>query len=257
MKSFIALAATAALALSANAAPMQSRANPGKKGSNFNFASAVNPLGPAVSWAYNWAPEKDGPLPAGVEYVPMLFSTDPNHATGWKEKAEAAIAAGATHILGFNEPDLATQANLSPEAAAGAWRDLIQPFAGRVKLVSPAITNGPPPAMGTGWMDAFLAACTGCTIDAIAMHAYDSATNVAYFQSYIPEVAKKYGKPVWVTEFAGSGTEQQQVDFINTMIPFLDKEPSVERYAYFATLEGNLVAGGGLTATGKAYSAAK
>jgi hypothetical protein len=29
----------------------------------------------------------------------------------------------------------------------------MQPFAGKVKLVSPAITNGAPPAMGTGWLD--------------------------------------------------------------------------------------------------------
>jgi hypothetical protein len=83
--------------------------------------------------------------------------------------------------------------------------------------------------MGTGWLDSFLAACTGCTIDAIAIHVYDSATNIPYFQTYIPDVAKKYGKPVWVTEFAGSGTPQQQIDFMNTMIPFLDKTPEVER----------------------------
>jgi hypothetical protein len=72
---------------------------------------------------------------------------------------------------------------MSPQQAATAWKQYMQPFAGRVKLVSPAITNGAPPNMGTGWMDQFLKACTGCTIDVIAFHIYDSATNVAYFQS--------------------------------------------------------------------------
>jgi hypothetical protein len=102
---------------------------------------------------------------------------------GWEAAADAAIAGGASHLLGFNEPDLPAQANLSPQAAADAWKQHIQPYAGRAKLVSPAITNGPPP-MGTGWMDQFLAACNGCTIDAIAIHIY-SPVNEQYFQDYI------------------------------------------------------------------------
>ncbi len=76
----------------------------------------------------------------------------------------------------------------------------MEPFHGKAKLVSPAVTNGAPPSMGTGWLDSFLKACTGCHIDAIAIHIYDSATNTAYFQNYISSVASKYGKPVWVTE---------------------------------------------------------
>jgi hypothetical protein len=40
-------------------------------------------------------------------------------------------------------------------------------------------------AKGLAWMDAFIKSCTGCTIDAIAIHIYDSATNVAYFKNYI------------------------------------------------------------------------
>lgn len=44
----------------------------------------------------------------------------------------------------------------------------MQPFAGRAKLVSPAITNGAAP-MGTAWLDSFLSACSGCTIDVIAI----------------------------------------------------------------------------------------
>jgi hypothetical protein len=113
---------------------------------------------------------KNGNLPAGAVYYPMLWvrhqcadaallftpaqGTDPNHLNGWEAAANAAIAAGATHLLGFNEPDIASQSNLSPQAAAAAWKTYMQPFAGKAKLVSPAITNGPPPSMGTGWMDA-------------------------------------------------------------------------------------------------------
>lgn len=51
----------------------------------------------------------------------------------------------------------------------------MEPFAGKAKLISPAITNGGAP-MGVAWMKDFLQACSGCHIDGIAMHWYDSAT---------------------------------------------------------------------------------
>jgi hypothetical protein len=73
----------------------------------------------------------------------------------------------------FNEPDNAGQAHMTPQAAAAAWKKYMQPFAGKAKLVSPAITNAGPPN-GEAWMDSFLKECKGCTIDAIAIHIYDS-----------------------------------------------------------------------------------
>ena len=102
----------------------------------------------------------------------------------------------------INEPDLSSQSNTSPQDAAQQWMTYMQPFAGRVTLVSPAITNGPPPSQGTGWMDSFISACNalGCRVDAIAAHIYDSATNTAYYQNYISGIGTKYGKPTWVTE---------------------------------------------------------
>lgn len=46
----------------------------------------------------------------------------------------------------------------------------IQPLKAKgYKLVSPAFTYGGAPA-GIAWMDAFVAACTGCTFDAVGMY---------------------------------------------------------------------------------------
>ena len=75
----------------------------------------------------------------------------------------------------------------------------MQPFAGKAKLCSPAITNGGAP-MGTAWLDEFMNACSGCTIDLICFHIYDSASNVAYFQNYITDMGTRYGKPTMMTE---------------------------------------------------------
>jgi hypothetical protein len=73
---------------------------------------------------------------------------------------------------------------MSPQQAAAAWKQYIQPYGGRARLVSPAVTNGPAP-MGLAWLDSFFSACSDCQVDAVAIHIYDSATNIPYFQDYI------------------------------------------------------------------------
>jgi hypothetical protein len=138
---------------SAAAPAPTSGANSGKRGLGFNDVSAATPFGKAASFAYNWYSSCGAGLPAGVEYVPMLWGADATHVNSWAADAQKGIDAGARHLLGFNEPDLGAQSNLSPQAAAAAWKAHMQPFAGKAKLVSPAITNGAPPAMGTGWLD--------------------------------------------------------------------------------------------------------
>ncbi|EIW56152.1 uncharacterized protein TRAVEDRAFT_129035, partial [Trametes versicolor FP-101664 SS1] len=215
-----------------------------KRGLSFNDASLTKDFTSSqVSFAYDWDSTFQGDLPAGVTFFPMLFSAAPEHSTQWAANANAAIAKGSTHLLFINEPDLSSQGNTSPQDAATQWMQFMQPFAGKATLVSPAITNGAPPAMGTGWMDDFLAACDklGCQVDAIAAHIYDSATNVAYYQSYITDLGTRYKRPVLITEFGATGSVEQQQQFLQTMVPFLDGLESVSHYAWFMTAAGNLV----------------
>ncbi|KAI0689674.1 glycosyl hydrolase catalytic core-domain-containing protein [Cytidiella melzeri] len=229
--------------------------NPGaKRGVSFNDVAAANQFGSKITWAYNWAATHDGTLNPGIKFAPMLWGIDQSHTANWANDATAAIAAGATHLLGFNEPDLGAQSNISPEDAAKAWKTYMQPFAGKAALIAPAVTNGAAP-MGLAWLDSFLAACDTCTIDAIAIHIYDSATNVAYFQNYISDAASKYGKPVWVTEFGASGTVQQQQTFLQTMLPFLDNLSGVQCYAYFMAGSNILTTSSNqITALGTTYN---
>ena len=81
----------------------------------------------------------------------------------------------------------------------------MQPFAGQATLVGPAITNGGAP-LGTAWLDQFMAACDklGCTVDAIAAHIYDSATNIGYYKNYIADLGTRYKRPTLVTEFGAA-----------------------------------------------------
>lgn len=86
----------------------------------------------------------------------------------------SALCTRDSSFHSFNEPDLDSQSNINATEAARIWKLSMEPFAGKAKLISPAITNGGSP-MGVQWMCDFLAACTGCHIDGIAMHIYDGA----------------------------------------------------------------------------------
>ncbi|KAI0746317.1 hypothetical protein C8Q80DRAFT_1219816 [Daedaleopsis nitida] len=269
MKSFTSILSVALLATSAlgyghgmRRQNVRRQAPPaGKRGLVFNDVGLTKNFNSGqVSWAYNWdSTIPGGTLPAGVTFLPQLWSAAPEHSTQWQANANAAIAKGSTHLLFINEPDLASQSNTSPADAAKQWMQFMQPFAGRATLVSPAITNGAPPAMGTGWMDAFLSECDklGCTVDAIAAHVYDSATNVAYYKQYITDLGTKYKRPVLITEFGASGSVEQQQAFLKEMVPFMNGLQSVTHFAWFMTAIDNLVtADASLLPLGQTYAAA-
>ena len=52
-----------------------------------------------VSWGYNWFSQPGGTIASGVNYFPMLWSAAPEHSNQWEANANAAIAAGSTHLL--------------------------------------------------------------------------------------------------------------------------------------------------------------
>jgi Glycosyl hydrolase catalytic core len=173
----------------------------------------------------------------------------------WNTDAPAAIAAGADTLLSFNEPDLAAQSNLDVPTAVAGYKQFMQPFAGKARLGAPAVTNGAAPG-GLAWLTSFLSACTGCTIDVVPIHWYDSATNAAYFKSYVAQAYAAGGnRPIWITEFGASGSDDQVEAFFQDVLPWLDAQPYVERYAYFMAAPGLLLDGAGnaLSAIGSAY----
>lgn len=87
---------------------------------------------------------------------------------------------------------------MTPQAAANAYLTYMNPFAGRAYLGAPAVTNG---GSGLPWLTKFLALCTGCHIDFIPIHWYDSATNEAYLKWYVGQAKTIAGSlNLWITE---------------------------------------------------------
>ncbi|KAL2827167.1 hypothetical protein BDW59DRAFT_144362 [Aspergillus cavernicola] len=233
-----------------------------KRGAAYNDASLVNALSSSgtVSWAYDWNMDIMGTLPTDIEYVPMLWGT--KMFTGWFAAIQTLLNSGSSYIMGFNEPDIASQAAMSSSSAANYYREYITKFSGEAKLVSPAVTNGVGSDVGLDWMRNFLDSCTDCDITALAVHWYgDSADDFKTFVGQATDLAAEYSlSETWVTEFAlnsdlsGSGGTQTSSDFLTEVLPWLDEQTAVSRYAYFMCADGYLLSGSDLSISGKAYT---
>ncbi|MDX3659188.1 sigma-70 family RNA polymerase sigma factor [Streptomyces sp. ID05-26A] len=240
-----------------------------KKGvSTWNFTGVGKALTDVrAGWYYNWAAQPDGiPTPPNVEFVPMIWGTKfTDDATLAKAKANGKV------LLGFNEPDFPDQANMTPEQALDLWPKL---QATGLRLGSPAVAHsGDKPG---GWLDRFMtgAAQRGLRVDFIAVHWYGSDFSdaaVGHLRNYLAAVHARYGKPIWLTEYAlidfsgGSArfpTQAQLAAFARGSSAMMEGLPYVERYAWFALPDedkpgtGLYKAGGTPNEAGEAYRAA-
>lgn len=214
-------------------------------------------------WCYNWASRPGGTVPTGLEYVPMLWGLSSSMTSTWDSSVMEALHSGPAHLLSFNEPDLGPpnpQSNLDFNEAARGYYQFMEKYAGKARLGSPSVTNGDPASgMGLGWLTKFLGACKtlGCTIDFVAVHwyGYDSTSDVENFKDHITQAYAAGGhRPVWITEFRASGDTVKQQAFLEAVIPWLDAQNFVERYAYFMVSDGSLISGDNVSALGRTFA---
>ncbi|MEU8074843.1 glycoside hydrolase family protein [Catellatospora citrea] len=191
-----------------------------------------------ASWYYNWSsgPSKDAGTSAA--FVPMI----------WGEKsvtdAELARAKKSGNVLlGFNEPDFASQADMTVERALDLWPRL---QATGLRMGSPAVAVGADKA--GGWLDRFLtgAKARGYRVDFITLHWYGadfSTAAVGHLKNYLQAVYQRYKMPIWVTEYAlikwgANGavypSDAQQAAFVTGSTKMMQGLSYVERYAWFA-----------------------
>lgn len=199
-------------------------------------SEALADLGPA--WYYNWA-SGTGALtaPEGSEFVPMIWGEESVTDADLEQAAREG-----SHLLGFNEPDLPEQADLSVERALDLWPRLESTG---LRLGAPAVAyGGDTPG---GWLDRFMTGAEerGLRVDFIPVHWYGSdfgpeATN--HLRSYLEAVSERYGKPVWLTEYAlidftgdqpRYPSSEEQTAFIRSSSAMLEELPFMERYSWF------------------------
>ena len=112
---------------------------------------------------------------------------------------------GSSVLLGFNEPNLRKQSNLSAAEACLLWPTLQAAAKQRgFKLGSPAANHCVPGGSGQQdtncyqghfeWFDGFFNCTTPDTVDFIATHKY--GCNATDTLLYIEQLAARYNKPV-------------------------------------------------------------
>jgi hypothetical protein len=168
----------------------------------YHSESDMNTASAGISWWYNWANLPDADIKSNysdynVDFVPQAWNvagiTGVNSLVSQDKKVK--------YILGFNEPNFISQANMTPSQAAAAWPQL-QAIADQygLKLASPAVNycgncvteNGLIYYSPFDWLDDFFAYCTDCRVDYIALHWYGGGNSMT---GYIND-ARKYGKPI-------------------------------------------------------------
>lgn len=188
-----------------------------------------------ISWYYNWATQAfNTTVDEGVAHVPMVWGAAQENLQGIKD-----ITDDSNYILGYNEPDIESQANLSAGKALAAWKYIEE--TGK-RTVSPALA-----VYSGGFMEDFL--INGATydptievepetttaegetvteyenpivleggfyaavdVDAVALHRYGGAKtgseiDVKRLTDAIDWLWNKYHKPIWVTEVSVTGVK--------------------------------------------------
>jgi hypothetical protein len=220
-----------------------------------------------VGWFYTWSSGRQQiTAPVGVEFVPMIWGP----ASATDAELNTARQQGTT-LLGFNEPDMPGQANMTVQQALDLWPRLQSTG---LRLGAPAVASGANTA--GSWLDLFMkgAAARGYRVNFIPLHWYGGDFNttnaVSQFRTYVQSVHQRYNKPIWITEYglidfsSGSpryATQAQQAAFIKQSTNLLQSLSYVERYAWFtlSTSRGDgtgLYSGTTATQAGVAYRAA-
>ena len=193
-----------------------------------------------VSWYYNWSPSENEAcaVPNGVEYVPMIWGA--GTAASIQTTVAGLASKGFKYVLGFNEPDNATQSNITVASAIA----LLPAFN------SPTIAVGTPSTQanttGQAWFTQYMAdvaANTALRADVIAIHWYgwnagscDAAAS--QLESYIKYAEGFPGnRPIWLTEWGclnqSAPTTAGVIAFFKAALAVFAKHPRLARYAWY------------------------
>jgi hypothetical protein len=248
-----------------------------KRGVAYDLASPADlaALSPGVSWWYNWSPRPNSAVPAdyaarySTDFYPMLWNGNFNASDIVTYlRANPSIK----YMLVLNEPNLVSQANVTPQQAAQFWPsyEAVAAQTG-VKIVGPAITWGTMPNYQdpVNWLDAFYAAYQAANgnrnpqIDYLAFHWYDYGLKAQL------DRLGKYGKSFWVTEFANWHSQNDGSQIVTLaaqqaqmtdMVATCESRVDVFRYAWFTGrwnpdphFTSLLGASGQLTGLGQTY----
>jgi hypothetical protein len=208
-----------------------------KKGMGAKDNTRIATINP--SWFYDW-----GALDVSTtntEYVAMGWNI--NLSNNFLNLNTYPTRTDVNTLLAFNEPDGTSQANIPDvNVALPVYKNLLRTG---YRMGSPATKE----ENWNTWLSDFttIAQADDARIDFVAIHWYDwgnwNGTNTTVdaqqmlnrFKNYINQVYARYQKPIWITEFNANvnRTIATQDAFMRLVLPYLESDSRIERYAYF------------------------
>ncbi|TWU60153.1 Glycosyl hydrolase catalytic core [Rubripirellula tenax] len=218
-----------------------------KRGISGNASANAN--GMNSRWHYWWHYLDPADSDYNVsERMPMLYA---GYTDAWLNNAIDYIqdrGDQVNYVLGFNEPERADQGFTTVDRAVDAWQLIQNRFQGTgIQLVSPAVSDN---THGREWLSDFMqrVETNNMQVDAIAFHWYGNVNinnpvgSANSFLARVDDYHNTYGRPVWITEFAGVDWDGQYTDeqmvafnsaFLEHAIAGLEARDYVDRYAWF------------------------
>lgn len=232
---------TTALVQAAETPAVVATSSSGKRGLGWDptslVASAYKFANSGVSWYFNWQPTPTPGMPSNWEFYANIWGS------GGIETLADRLQ-GKPKLIGFNEPDSASQANLGVDAAIALYRQYLVPLKGAGKisqLGTPAVTNSWSAGQGLSWLSGFVNGCSGCGLDFAVVHWY--AESLDDFKSHVTQAHQITGLPINVAEFAYTSwnsanepSEAEVMSFMTQAIAWLDAQDFVIAYAWFGSM---------------------
>lgn len=215
-----------------------------KRGVAFNFSQAEDLplLTDAISWDYNWGNDQNSLAATWmddeqVEFCPMCWN---NNYNADRIRSYVQAHPSTKYLLGYNEPNLTDQANMTPAQAAARWGEVVALAKElNLKLVSPAMNYGTLAGYSDPikWLDEFFTqpGVSIDDIDAISIHCYMASPQA--LKDYVARFYK-YNKPIWMTEFCAweeyaIRSEEDQINYMCQVLNYMEQDSQIERYAWF------------------------
>ena len=220
------------------------------------------------SWYYNWGTKAfNNSIDNGVSHMPMMWGAAEENVEEIQN-----LQTNSNYILGFNEPDIESQANFGFWTGIDAWNNYIVPLNMRTVSPAPAAPGG-----DSKWLKDFMFGEDICqlpdgtwdyyywyegdptitpvhkdpvdidTVDSVCLHSYRNTIDATGIVKAVDQLWNTYHKPIWITEiglFGMKGTvydmsyelEEKRAEiqnYLQTIVQALDSKPYVERYCWF------------------------
>jgi hypothetical protein len=206
----------------------------------------------SASWGYNWTAANPYPdLTPEFVFNPMNFA-DPGRGHLGNNYALYLPRPGATHLMGYNEPDkylqtgrwLDTQA--TNEAAFSELRALTNAllFWPRLESLDLPLVSACPGSSTSGWLAGFYDSVNarGIRSEYTAIHQYPGPNggSAAALVTTVQNTCNNFGRKIWLTEFSvvdwsatGNWTEEDNYNWINEFVWRAESLDQLKKYALF------------------------